>query len=152
MLSSPSVWLCLFMVPMIIISSPGLSQVFGDSVTSVILVDSFPQALVFNPSNNNIYAANRDSGTVSVIETNNNTVIKSVGVGASPHALVFNSFNNNIYVTNRDSGTVSVIETDNNVMSVTNTDNMILFFDLQNRIWNFQLFVTLDISIVHIKP
>jgi YVTN family beta-propeller protein len=109
MLSSLSVCLCLFIV-VIISLSPGLSQVFGDSVTSVIPVDSFPQALVFNPSNNNIYAANRDSGTVSVIET------------------------------------------DNNVMSVTNTDNMILFFDLQNRIWNFQLFVTLDISIVHIKP
>ena len=53
---------------------------------------------------------------MSVIETNNNTVIKSVAVGASPHALVFNPSNNNIYVTNRDSGTVSVIETNNNTV------------------------------------
>src|SRR5215510_9619058 len=114
----PSLYVCLwlFMVSLILISSPGVNQVFGDSVTSVIPVGSFPQALVFNPSNNNIYAANRDSGTVSVIETANNTAITSVTVGASPHALVFNPFNNNIYVTNRDSGTVSVIETKNNTV------------------------------------
>ena len=85
-------------------------------MTSVILVGSFPQALIFNPSNNNIYVTNRDSGTVSVIETANNTVIKNIAVGASPHALVFNPSNNNFYVTNRDSGTVSVIETANNTV------------------------------------
>ena len=116
MLSSLFVCLCLFIGLMIIISSPGINHVFGNSVISVIPVGSFPQALVFNPSNNNIYAANRDSGSVSVIETNNDTVIKSVAVGASPHALVFNPSNNNIYVTNRDSGTVSVIETNNNTV------------------------------------
>ena len=61
-----------------IISSHGINQVLGDSVISVIPVGSFPQALVFNPSNNNIYVTNRDTGTVSVIETNNNTVIKAL--------------------------------------------------------------------------
>ena len=116
MLSFPFVCLCLFIVLMFISFSPGVNKIFGDSVTSVIPVGSFPQALVFNPSNNNTYVANRDSGTVSVIETANNTVIKNIAVGASPHALVFNPSNNNIYVTNRDSGTVSVIETVNNTV------------------------------------
>ena len=73
------------LILMFISFSPGVNKIFGDSVTSVIPVDSFPQALVFNPSNNNTYVANRDSGTVSVIETANNTVIKNIAVGASPH-------------------------------------------------------------------
>ena len=96
---------------MIIASSHGVKNVLGDSVVSVIPVANFPQALLFNPSNNNIYVANRDSGSVSVIETVNNTLIKNVTVGLSPQALLFNPSNNNIYVANRDSGTVSVIET-----------------------------------------
>jgi DNA-binding beta-propeller fold protein YncE len=63
------VCLCLFITLMIIILSHEVNKVFGDSVISVIPVGNFPQALVLNPSNNNIYVANRDSGTVSVIET-----------------------------------------------------------------------------------
>jgi YVTN family beta-propeller protein len=67
---------------MIIASSPGVKNVLGDSVVSAIPVGNFPQTLLFNPSNNNIYVANRDSGTVSVIETVNNTLIKNVTVGS----------------------------------------------------------------------
>ena len=32
----------------------------------------------YNPSNNGLYVANRDSGTVSVIDTRNNTVANNV--------------------------------------------------------------------------
>jgi YVTN family beta-propeller protein len=103
MLSSLLVCLYLFIVLMASALPSGVNEVFGDLVTSVIPVGSFPQALVFNPSNNNLYVANRDSGMVSVIETANNTVIKNIAVGASPQALVFSPFNNNTYVTNRDS-------------------------------------------------
>jgi DNA-binding beta-propeller fold protein YncE len=34
----------------------------------VTTVEDFPQALEYNPFNNDIYVANRDSGTVSVID------------------------------------------------------------------------------------
>jgi len=34
----------------------------------VTKVEDFSQALEYNPSNNDIYIANRDSGTVSVID------------------------------------------------------------------------------------
>src|SRR5918996_600781 len=118
MLSSLFVCLCSFMVLMIIMSSPGVNHVFGDSVTSVIPVGSFPQALVFNPSNNNIYVTNRDSGTVSVIETDNNTVIKNVTVGSFPEQMLFNPTNNDIDVANVISNSISVI--DSNVNEVTN--------------------------------
>ena len=61
---------------------------------------------------------NRDSGTVSVIETVNNTVIKNVTVGSFPEQLLFNPVNNDVYVVNVISNSISVI--DNNVNEVTN--------------------------------
>ena len=75
---------------MILTSSKGVDHVFGDSVISTISVEKFPQAIVFNPANNNIYVMNRDSGTVSIIEITNNTVIKNIDVGMSPQAIEFN--------------------------------------------------------------
>ena len=56
-------------VLLLITSSLGVEHILGDSVISTISVGVFPQALIFNPYNNNIYVANRDSGTVSVIDT-----------------------------------------------------------------------------------
>src|SRR5215208_1171448 len=90
----------------ILIIASSLGTTLGESVIAVIPVGEFPQALAFNPSNNYIYVANRDSGTVSVIDSTNNTVIKNITVGSSPGPLVFNPSNNYIYVANRDSGTL----------------------------------------------
>ena len=52
----------------ILTSSKGVDNVFGESVISTISVDKFPQAIVFNPANNNIYVANRDSGTFPLLK------------------------------------------------------------------------------------
>ena len=78
---------------MILTLSKGVDHVFGDSVISTIPVEKFPQAIVFNPANENIYVANRDSGTVSIIESTNNTVINNIDVGMSPQAIEFNPAN-----------------------------------------------------------
>ena len=40
---------------LILTSSKGVDHVFGDSVISTISVEKFPQAIVFNPTNNNTY-------------------------------------------------------------------------------------------------
>ena len=48
-------------VLLLIPSSLGAGHVLGESVISTIPVGIFPQALIVNPSNNNIYVANRDS-------------------------------------------------------------------------------------------
>ncbi|MGE5661750.1 MAG: YncE family protein [Ignavibacteriales bacterium] len=47
---------------------------------------------------------------MSVIETNNNTVIKNVTVGSFPEQLLFNANNKNIYVANVISNSISVID------------------------------------------
>jgi hypothetical protein len=60
-----------FLVILLLTLSPEVERALADSVIATILVGKFPQAIIFNPSNNNIYVANRDSGTVSVIESTN---------------------------------------------------------------------------------
>src|SRR6188472_2097320 len=95
---------------MILVSSLGVNHVFGDSVISTISVEKFPQAIVFNPANNNIYVANNNSNSISIIDSNTNTVLKEVDVGRDPVALEFNPANNNIYVVNKISNSISIID------------------------------------------
>src|SRR5688572_26432703 len=105
-----------FITVLIIASSLGKAS--GQSVIAVTPVGEFLHALEFNPSNNNIYVANRDSGTVSVIDSTNNTVIKNITVGGSSGPLKFNPSNNSTYVVNLVSNNISVIDSSTN--KVTN--------------------------------
>ena len=105
----------------LIIASP-LVKASGESVIAVTPVGEFPHALEFNPYNSNIYVANRDSGTVSVIDSTNNKVIKNITVGGSSGPLKFNPSNNYTYVANAVSNNISVIDTSTNV--VTNDVNV----------------------------
>src|SRR5215216_2840223 len=93
----------------ILIIALSLGTALGESVIAVIPVGEFPQALAFNPSNNYIYVANRDSGTVSVIDSTNNTLLKNVVVGTEPIALEFNPSNNYIYVAGTLTGTEGLV-------------------------------------------
>ena len=105
----------------LIIASP-LGKALGESVIAVTPVGEFPHALEFNPSNNNIYVANRDSGTVSVIDSTNNKVIKNITIGGSSGPLKFNPSNNYTYVVNTLSNNISIIDTSTNM--VTNDVNV----------------------------
>jgi len=75
-------------------------------------VESSPTVLEYNPSNNNIYVANHDSRTVTIIYT----IVDNVVVNNEPMTLEYNSAKNNIYVANRGSRTVSVIDGVNNTL------------------------------------
>ena len=89
----------------LIIASP-VGKALGESVIAVIPVGEFPHAFEFNPYNNNIYVANRDSGTVSVIDSTTNKVIKNITLGGSSGPLKFNPSNNYTYVANADSNNI----------------------------------------------
>src|SRR5688572_19473465 len=99
---------------MMLTLSKGVDLVLGDSVISTISVEKFPQTIVFNPANENLYVANRDSGTVSIIQSINNTLINNIDVGLSPQAIVFNPANENLYVANTISNTISIIDSSTN--------------------------------------
>jgi YVTN family beta-propeller protein len=58
-----------------------------------------------------VYVANNQSGTVSVISTPGNTVVKEIPVGSLPQAVAITPDGRFVYVSNRNSGTLSKIDT-----------------------------------------
>jgi len=68
-----------------------------------------PIGIAYDPSNGYLYVTDSGSGTVSVIDGANNTVIANIPVGSGPWGVVYDPSNGYVYVTNYYSGTVSVI-------------------------------------------
>ena len=79
-------------------------------VTDIISVGSFPLGISVNPYTNLIYVTNNQSGTVSVIDGDTNSIINTVKVGNGPAGISVNSNTNMIYVANYYSDTVSIID------------------------------------------
>ena len=99
----------LFFTLMILVSSIGVNHVFGDSVISTISVEKFPQAIEFNPANNNIYVANLVSNSVSIIDSISNDISETLNVNNVPLALKYNPSNNSTYVTGTLTGTEGLV-------------------------------------------
>ena len=79
-----------------------------------ITVGDNPAFLAYDPINQDIYVVNQQfalpNGTVSVIDTNTNTVIGSpITVGNQPIDIAYDPINHRMYVTNQGEDTVSVI-------------------------------------------
>jgi YVTN family beta-propeller protein/YD repeat-containing protein len=68
---------------------------------------------------NRAYVANYYDNTVSVIDTNTNTVITTISVGSSPRALTVSPDGTHVYVANSNANTVSVIDTNTNMVVET---------------------------------
>ena len=68
-----------------------------------------PFGIAHNPVNNNMYVANSDSSTVSVISGSTNSVISSILVGRNPISIAYVPPSNKLYVTNALSNDVTVI-------------------------------------------
>ncbi len=75
---------------------------------ATVTVGESPFAIAFNDNNQNMYVTNIGSGTVSVIDQNND-VVDTVTVGDFPFAIAYNPGNEHLYVVNEVSDTVSVI-------------------------------------------
>jgi YVTN family beta-propeller protein len=69
----------------------------------------------------NAYIPNQDDGTVSVINTDTNTVSTTITVGSGPVGVAVTPDGTQAYVTNGGSGTVSVIDTATNTVSTSIT-------------------------------
>ncbi len=66
-----------------------------------------------------VYVANAGSGTVSVINTATDTVIKTIRVGSTPSGLALRLNGSRLYVANAGSGTVTVINTATRIVTKT---------------------------------
>jgi YVTN family beta-propeller protein len=69
-----------------------------------------------------VYVANVDGGTVSVIDTSTNAVLATITVGSEPRNLAMTPNGSRVYVPNRGSDDVSVISTATNTVIATVTD------------------------------
>ncbi|MGZ3831922.1 MAG: beta-propeller fold lactonase family protein [Mucilaginibacter sp.] len=65
------------------------------------------------------YITNRTANTVSVINTNTNTVVSTIPVGKFPQGVSVSPDGSKVYVTNGTDGTVSVINTATNTVTAT---------------------------------
>ncbi|HXZ81627.1 MAG TPA: YncE family protein [Terriglobales bacterium] len=99
------------------LSSLGLTQ----AATAVVPVGNNPVALAITPDGKKVYCLNKDSGTVTVINTSDNSIQTTITVGSSPVWAVM-SPTPLLFVLNQGSGTVSVI--DPNVDTVIGTLNV----------------------------
>src|SRR5439155_3431413 len=86
--------------------------VFDPKTKSIsnIRVGSGPTAIAVNAATNRIYVANSESGSVSVIDGKNDSVIATLSVGPRPYVVAVNPATNHIYVSNTFSNLITVID------------------------------------------
>lgn len=83
-----------------------------DNQTTIINVGDGPIGLAVTPDGSDVYVANNNDDTVSIIDTFTNTVIDTVSVGNAPWGVAIGAEGKYVYVTNSDADTVTVIQTD----------------------------------------
>ena len=75
--------------------SPDIVKVFNTSDLSLagnITVEDNPLSLKFTPDGNYLFVCNKNSNSISVVDANNQTVIRTIqGVGIEPHGVDFTS-------------------------------------------------------------
>ncbi len=76
---------------------------------TVVRVGAGPGAIAEDPGIGQLYIANRDEGTVSILNARRLLVMKTLRVGSSPAAIAVNAYTNRVYVANFRDSTVSVI-------------------------------------------
>ena len=98
-------------------SNPGSVYVVDAVQQSVVTVvpvgispGTGPNGIAVNATTNKTYVANYGSGTVSVIDGNNNYAVHSVLVGNGPDDIAVNETTDTTYVTNYTDNTVTAID------------------------------------------
>jgi YVTN family beta-propeller protein len=85
-------------------------------VIDTISVGGYPSGVAFNYDGSQVYIANTNDNTVSVIQTSDNTVVDTISVGSDPYGIAVVPNGSYVYVANYMDGTVSVIQTSNNTV------------------------------------
>ena len=78
-----------------------VEKVWAQTVIATIDVGNAPSPLEYNPANENMYVANRESDDVSVIYSQFNELVDTINVEGSPADLEYNPSNDYIYVANK---------------------------------------------------
>jgi len=115
---------------------------FDITLLDTIGVGGSPIRAVYVPTNQRLYVNNFDSDTVSVIDTNTNTVDTTITVGVKPSSIQYSpnsNINGAIYVVNSGDDTVSVIDVFSNTVTATistgNAPNDSNFIESLNKLY-----------------
>ncbi len=91
------------------------SNNFGGAITPI----ASPYAIAITPNGNFAYVTNINDNTVSIIDTNTNTVVGSpIAVGLGPVAIAITPNGLSAYVANSQDNTVSVIDLQTNTVLI----------------------------------
>jgi len=89
---------------------------FTSTISNTVTVGSFPIAMTETPTNTattgltkKLYVVNQASNTVSVLQTADQTLVTTLGVGASPRWAVSRADGARVYVLSHDAGTITTI-------------------------------------------
>jgi YVTN family beta-propeller protein len=100
------------------ISGAHTVSVFG-TVSGAVAVGNDPTGVAVNPVGTKAYVTNSVDGTVSVIDTSNNTVTATVSVGNWPWGVAVTPDGKKVYVANEESNTIPIIDTATNTVVAT---------------------------------
>lgn len=89
---------------------PAVSLAQNLSLQLTIPVGASLERVVITPDGSELYVSNADDNTVSVVDTNCNTVTSTIPVASQPSALAVSPDGKKVYVGNNGGG-VSVIDT-----------------------------------------
>jgi YVTN family beta-propeller protein len=98
------------------LGSATITATFGgqSATTQVTVASTGPVA-----STSRAFVTNFGSGTLSVLDTDSNTVLTNITVGAGPQGVAVNPSTSLAYVANSNSGTVSVVDISSNAVLAT---------------------------------
>ena len=104
---------CYFCVGLLVLTTYSVSilgiAMTGQAKSLTIPVGIYPAGIAVDARNSNVYVANFNSGTVSVINSSG-TVIATTLVGKQPTGVVYDTANKDLYVINSGSNNVYVLQ------------------------------------------
>ena len=80
------------------------------SPIGLLQVGVSPQKVAITPDGSRVLVTNKGSGTVTMINTQTNTIVATVNVGKAPLDVAVSLDGTLAFVSNKDDGTISVID------------------------------------------
>lgn len=96
------------MTPFIMLN---IDNTYANDLTKTILNSSSPFI-----GQGELFVGNAKSNSVSVVDLNNNHIVKNISVGKSPHDIKISNDQQTVYTTDTDSSTISIINSTSNTL------------------------------------
>ena len=94
-------------------SAPGISAAAEEAARAPFARSTYSSPIALSRNDALVWVVNPEDDTLSVIRTDNNTLVDQINVGDEPRSVAVDPNNNFAYVANAISGTVTVIRIDN---------------------------------------